>query len=61
MSQRPEPKPLPYATPQGPNWGSDGHHDNYGNGQQPVCNGPEKGSPGIGGTNHGNSGTQHGG
>lgn len=52
------PKPLPYATPQGPKMGDSGHHDNYGISNQPVCNGPESGRPGLGGSNHGNNGTQ---
>lgn len=51
-------KDLPYATPQGPNWPGEGHRDNYGVSNQPVCRGPESGRPGLGGTNHGNSGTQ---
>lgn len=55
-------KPLPYSPPVGPT--GMGHQgpglggDSYGNGQQPVCYERLSGSPGNGGTNHGNKGTQ---
>jgi hypothetical protein len=53
---------LPYSPPQGPRGQS--HEgvglggDNYGVGNQPVCHDREVGSPGIGGSNHGNAPTQ---
>jgi hypothetical protein len=56
-----EKKELPYATPQGPT--SQMHKgpglggDTY-NPAMPVCNDRETGSPGLGGSNHGNNGTQ---
>lgn len=50
---------LNYSPPQGP---TNQHRnavglggDNYGVSRQPVCNDHESGSPGIGGTNHGNN------
>lgn len=43
---------LPYSAPVGPNGqmhqGPGLGGDNYGKGQQPVCNDRESGSPGIG-------------
>lgn len=50
---------IEYCTPQGPK--DQGHNsvglggDNYGVQRQPVCHDHESGSPGIGGTNHGNN------
>lgn len=50
---------LSYSPPQGPTAqhgnavGLGG--DNYGVTRQPVCHERESGSPGIGGTNHGNN------
>lgn len=50
---------LSYSTPRGPR-GQDHQGvglggDNYGVGNQPVCREREAGSPGLGGSNHGNS------
>lgn len=62
MGQQCEPKPLPYSQPTGPtsqmNKGPGLGGDNYGNGSQPVCRDRPVGSAGIGGTNHGNAGSQ---
>jgi hypothetical protein len=62
MGQQCEPKPLPYSPPVGPS--SQTHKgpglggDNYGTGQTPVCHDRPTGSPGTGGNNHGNTGSQ---
>lgn len=59
---KPTMKPLPYSPPKGPTGqmrsavGLGG--DNYGNGQKPVCRETPSGGPGIGGSNHGNKGSQ---
>lgn len=57
------PKPIDYATPQGPkgimNPQSPGlHGSNAGNTNGPDSGGSHSGSPGIGGTNHGCCGSQ---
>lgn len=50
---------MNYSTPKGPtSIGNNGvglGGDNYGVQRQPVCHDRESGSPGIGGTNHGNN------
>jgi hypothetical protein len=60
---KPTPRPRPYSPPVGPtNMGHKGSGlggDNYGTSQQPVCRDRPVGSPGNGGTNHGNAGSQH--
>lgn len=59
---KPNVKQMPYATPQGPmgqmHEGVGLGGQNYGNGQKKVARGGEGGSPGLHGTNRGNSGTQ---
>lgn len=59
---KPNKQELSYSPPQGP---KNQYHnsvglggDNYGVTNQPVCHDREVGSPGIGGSNHGNNGSQ---
>lgn len=58
---KPNVKPIPYSTPQGPTnqmrQGPGLGGDNHGNGQK-GSHDREVGRPGLGGTNHGNTGSQ---